>query len=100
MKQVVCRGSLAGVFLYASVGIFGYLTFYDNRKELEKKNILLTPYGSNVAIIIVSPNCPHSQFLGLILLVLLSVHGHAPALPTLQRNGGRDIFERKEKDDL
>jgi amino acid permease len=57
MKQVVWRGSLAGVFLYASVGIFGYLTFFDNRKELEKKNILLTPYGNNVAIIIVSPCC-------------------------------------------
>jgi len=55
MKQVVWRGSLAGVFLYASVGVFGYLTFFDNRKELEKKNILLTPYGNNVAIIIVSP---------------------------------------------
>jgi hypothetical protein len=70
MKQVVCRGSLAGVFLYASVGVFGYLTFYNNRKELEKKNILLTPYGSNVAIIIVSqifslpdsrPNSPRSS---------------------------------------
>jgi amino acid permease len=92
MKKVVWRGSLAGVFLYASVGVFGYLTFYDNPKELEKKNILLTPYGSNVAIIIVSQNCPHSQLVGLIHLVLLSVHCHAPALPALQGNSGGDIL--------
>jgi len=53
MGKVVWRGSLAGVFLYASVGVFGYLTFYDRPDELLKQNILLADYGINVAIIIV-----------------------------------------------
>ena len=30
MKKVVTRGSIAGVILYASVGLFGYLTFVKN----------------------------------------------------------------------
>lgn len=29
MSTVVWRGSMAGIFLYASVGVFGYLTFYN-----------------------------------------------------------------------
>jgi amino acid permease len=53
MGKVVWRGSLAGVFVYASVGVFGYLTFYDRPDELLKQNILLADYGINVAIIIV-----------------------------------------------
>lgn len=36
MQKVVWRGSLAGVFLYASVGVFGYLTFYNRPEELLK----------------------------------------------------------------
>jgi len=53
MKKVVWRGSIAGVFLYASVGIFGYLTFYNKPQELMKQNILLADYGLNAAIILV-----------------------------------------------
>ena len=53
MKKVVWRGSIAGVFLYASVGIFGYLTFYNRPQELMKQNILLADYGLNAAIILV-----------------------------------------------
>jgi amino acid permease len=54
MSTVVWRGSLAGVILYASVGIFGYLTFYNKPDELMKQNILLADYGGlNAAIIIV-----------------------------------------------
>jgi amino acid permease len=56
MKIVVWRGSIAGVFLYASVGVFGYLTFYKMPEELKKQNILLAPYGNNIAIILVSIN--------------------------------------------
>jgi amino acid permease len=52
MGKVVWRGSLAGVFLYASVGIFGYLTFYNRPQELLKQNILLADYGLNWAIIV------------------------------------------------
>ena len=52
MSKVVWRGSVAGVILYASVGIFGYLTFYNRPDELLKQNILLADYGMNVAIII------------------------------------------------
>ena len=29
MSKVVKRGSIGAIFLYASVGIFGYLTFYN-----------------------------------------------------------------------
>jgi amino acid permease len=36
MQKVVWRGSLAGVILYASVGVFGYLTFYNRPEELMK----------------------------------------------------------------
>ena len=36
MKKVVWRGSIAGVFLYAFVGVFGYLTFYNRPDELLK----------------------------------------------------------------
>jgi amino acid permease len=54
MKIVVWRGTIAGVFLYASVGVFGYLTFYNRPEELLKQNILLADYGINIAIIIVS----------------------------------------------
>ena len=56
MKKVVWRGSIAGVFLYASVGIFGYLTFYNRPQELMKQNILLADYGLNAAIILVTSN--------------------------------------------
>jgi amino acid permease len=52
MGKVIWRGSLAGVFLYASVGIFGYLTFDDRPKELLKQNILLADYNHNIAVII------------------------------------------------
>ena len=54
MGTVVWRGSLAGIVLYASVGVFGYLTFYNRPEELMKQNILLADYGLNIAIIIVS----------------------------------------------
>lgn len=55
MGTVVWRGSLASVIIYASVGVFGYLTFYDKPDELLKQNILLADYGGlNAAIIIVS----------------------------------------------
>lgn len=53
MSKVVSRGSIGGIFIYASVGIFGYLTFVNNEDELLKQNILLANYGKNVAIIIV-----------------------------------------------
>jgi hypothetical protein len=59
MKSVVWRGSIVGVFFYASVGVFGYLTFYDKPDELRKQNILLAPYGNNIAIILVSLNELH-----------------------------------------
>lgn len=36
MGTVVWRGSIAGVILYASVGVFGYLTFYNRPEELLK----------------------------------------------------------------
>lgn len=29
MSKVVRRGSIGGVLIYATVGVFGYLTFYD-----------------------------------------------------------------------
>jgi amino acid permease len=53
MKVVVWQGTLAGVILYASVGVFGYLTFEKRPEELMKQNILLADYGVNIAIIIV-----------------------------------------------
>jgi amino acid permease len=53
MGKVVWRGSIAGIILYASVGVFGYLTFYNRPDELMKQNILLADYGLNIAIIIV-----------------------------------------------
>lgn len=52
MGKVVWRGSCAGIILYASVGIFGYLTFYNKPAELMKQNILLADYGMNWAIIV------------------------------------------------
>ena len=52
MGKVVWRGSMAGIFLYASVGVFGYLTFYNKPEELLKQNILLADYHMNVAVII------------------------------------------------
>jgi hypothetical protein len=52
MGKVVWRGSMAGIFLYASVGIFGYLTFYNKPEELFKQNILLADYHMNIAVII------------------------------------------------
>jgi len=52
MSKVVWRGSMAGIFLYASVGVFGYLTFYNKPAELLKQNILLADYNSNAAVII------------------------------------------------
>ena len=54
MGKVVWRGSMAGIILYASVGVFGYLTFYNRPDQLMKQNILLADYRLNVAIIIVS----------------------------------------------
>ena len=53
MGKVIWRGSLAGVFLYASVGVFGYLTFYNRPDQLMNQNILLADYQMNIAIIIV-----------------------------------------------
>ena len=45
---------MAGVFLYASVGVFGYLTFYNRPEELLNQNILIADYGINIAIIVVN----------------------------------------------
>ena len=36
MSAVVRRGSIGAIFLYASVGVFGYLTFLNKKEELEK----------------------------------------------------------------
>lgn len=57
MSKVVYRGSIAGSILYASVGVFGYLTFYNRPDQLMNQNILLADYGLNAAIIIVSKMC-------------------------------------------
>ena len=53
MKGVLLKGSLAAIFLYAMVGIFGYLTFV-HTPDVITQNILESPYHKNVAIYVVS----------------------------------------------
>ena len=52
MSHVVIIGSSTAIFLYAMVGIFGYLTFV-HVPELLTQNILDAPYHGNIAIMIV-----------------------------------------------
>lgn len=52
MSGVLTKGSSAAVFLYALVGIFGYVTFV-NTPEVITTNILEAPFQGNVAITIV-----------------------------------------------
>lgn len=72
MGAVVWRGSLAGVFLYASVGVFGYLTFYNKPEELMKQNILLANYGFNWAIVLGQLTSFFSVYFAMPLLYLPS----------------------------
>ena len=88
MKIVVWRGSIAGVFLYASVGVFGYLTFYNKPQELQKQNILLAPYGNNIAIIIVRVLIVMN--LGAIHILSFGVFCNAIAISPIERNCGGD----------
>lgn len=55
MSSVLLRGSSAAIFLYALIGIFGYLTFV-HTPDVITSNILSAPYGNNIAIIVV---CVH-----------------------------------------
>ena len=55
MSKVVTRGSIGAVLTYTSVGIFGYLTFFDKPEEILKQNILVSDYGFKISIIIVRP---------------------------------------------
>lgn len=56
MSRVVRKGTWGAVWLYAIVGVFGYLTFIDNPQgysvydALKSKNILEAPYGKCLAI--------------------------------------------------
>jgi hypothetical protein len=86
MKVVVWRGSIAGVFLYASVGVFGYLTFYNRPEELMKQNILIADYGINVAIILVTifQICILLLFLGAILNISIGLLRNASLVPSSQ----------------
>ena len=52
MSTVLVRGSVAAVILYALVGIFGYLTFV-NSDKYPTTNVLESPYGNNIPILIV-----------------------------------------------
>jgi len=58
MSTVVYMGTFLAVVCYIMIGIFGYLTFdLQPASVLDTKNILLAPYKSNVAILVVStPN--------------------------------------------
>jgi amino acid permease len=92
MKIVVWRGSIVGVFLYASVGVFGYLTFYNKPQELQKQNILLAPYGNNIAIIIVRVLIV--MHLGAIHILSFGVFRNAFAISPVERNCGGDHPQR------
>src|SRR5947209_3633366 len=52
MIGVLVNGSVAAVILYAMVGIFGYVTFYNDPDAFVDANILEAPYGNNIPITI------------------------------------------------
>lgn len=99
MKKVVWRGSIAGVFLYASVGVFGYLTFYNRPSELMKQNILLADYNLNVAIILVNTLYLNNFELGSNFDILFSVLCYAATISSSKGNSRSALAQRRKEND-
>ncbi len=99
MKKVVWRGSIAGVFLYASVGVFGYLTFYNRPSELMKQNILLADYNLNVAIILVNTLYINNFELGSNFYILFSVLCYAVTISSSKGNSRSPLAQRRKEND-